>query len=144
MKQDELQIGDLVQSFPDTGKIDGIVCLREEHTAEEKWFAVVHLGGNKYERVNVGTLNPIPLTGEILKNNGFFYDGKNYILSYKDGTHDVALYISEMYMMPGFVTGTPDIKSNKPYRLNVFGTLHYVHELQHLLKFLKTKKEIVL
>lgn len=144
MRQDELQIGDLVQSFPDTGKIDGIVCLREEHTAEEKWFAVVHLGGNKYERVNVGVLNPIPLTGEILKKNGFFYDDKNYILSYKEGAHDVALYISQMHMAPGFVTGTPDLNSKKPYSLNVFGTLHYVHELQHLLKFLKIKKDIVL
>lgn len=89
-------------------------------------------------------LEPIPLTGEILKKNGFFYDDKNYILSYKEGAHDVALYISQMYMAPGFVTGTPDLNSKKPYSLNVFGTLHYVHDLQHLFKFLKIKKEIVL
>ena len=124
------------------------VCVRsndKEDTHNFKIKSIVNEG--VYGPSFVGfdeDLEPIPLTGEILKKNGFFYDGKNYILSYKDGTHDVALYISEMYMMPGFITGTPDLKSKKPYRLNVFGTLYYVHELQHLLKFLKTKKDIVL
>ena len=145
MRQDELQIGDLVQSFPDTGKIDGIVCLREEHTAEEKWFAVVHLGGNRYERVNVGMLNPIPLTGEILKKNGFKHLQDTYLFNIGINQFGIDLWIEI----------GPDswIENNKIYidslkeiddTMISVTTCKYVHELQHLLKLLKIRKDIVL
>ena len=79
MKAEDLQIGDWVQLFPDQCRVDGIICLREVHTAEEKWMAIVHLGGNKYERVNVDILEPIPLTHDILEKNGF----TNYDVGHK-------------------------------------------------------------
>jgi hypothetical protein len=141
MKATDLMIGDWVQAFPDQCRVDGIICLREEHTAEEKWMAIVHLGGNKYERVNVDILEPIPLTEEILENNNFqskedpyshrkfFFLGKNE-------------YNLDVYFDNGTI-----ILVEADYEPTVYAYMcdcKYVHELQHLLKGLEIEKEIII
>jgi len=132
MKAEDLMIGDWVNLYDSPIKIniDDLGVIERDETYDKG----VHC-------------KPIPLTEEILKKNGFKTDGKNLILHYKDNIHESALYLSEMYMAdpPGYVTGTPNLLTKeRPCNIDVFGVIHYVHDLQHLYKFRKIKKEIVL
>ena len=146
MKAKELMIGDLVQSFPYQCIVDGIICLREVHTADEKWMAIVHLGGNKYEQVKVDILEPIPLTPEILEKNGFerkmryipIYEGYKYYVI--DRGNDVCIEYDGMRisLVLLYECYTGSIESNG------ICPLDYVHELQHALKLCGIEKEIVL
>ena len=134
MKPTELMIGDWVLSYPEKGRVDGIICLREEHTADGKWMAIVHLGGNKYEQVNIGILEPIPLTTEILEKNGFVYAD----LPFEDFYEGYGLHIhggnyadghSNWYIICG---------------INVSMNVTHVHELQHALRLCGIDKDVVL
>lgn len=151
MKQGELQIGDWVLSFPDQCRVDGIICLREEHTAEEKWIAIVHLGGNKYERVNVGMLEPIPLTPEILEKNGFTnYDVghkvKGWTIMDEEYCSDIPFTLTDN----DFDTEQGDYKwgpvedDREESFVREVGRIKHVHELQHVLRVCGVNKEIVL
>lgn len=130
MKQDELMLGDWV---------------------------LLHAEGDSFPkpvRVTIGLLSdwvdklkPIPITHEILVKNGFYYNEKNYVLTYDVAWHESALYLSEMKNIwpdTGYVTGPLNLHSKPPYDIDVFGDLRYVHQLQHLYKFLKIRKDIVL
>ena len=138
MKANDLMIGDYVYIKSSDGEDTHIVKVK---TIEES-------GINLFNGfIEFSELEPIPLTKEILKKNGFKTDGKNLILHYMDGIHESALYLSEMYMVvpPGYVTGTPNLlMKERPCNIDVFGEIHYVHDLQHLYKFRKIKKEIIL
>ena len=135
MKQGDLQIGDWVLSFPDQCRVDGIICLREGHTAEEKWMAIVHLGGNKYERVNVGMLEPIPITHEILEKNGFKESYCAHILGSYDGK-EIMLDLGTVYLC--------EDDAPEGWEAIRIKDIQYVHELQHTLKYFNIDKEIVL
>ena len=128
-------------SFPDQCRVDGIICLREVHTADEKWMAIVHLGGNKYEQVNIGILEPIPLTPEILeKNFGKYYN--------RGGFHCYSISKDEKihYMVEDrHPSAAPD---NRIVFCRVPGVyicdVNYVHELQHTLRQCGIDKDIEL
>jgi len=143
MKATDLMIGDWVQSFPNQCRVDGIICLREEHTAEEKWMAIVHLGGNKYERVNVNILEPIPLTPEILEKNGWKIEGTSKAKYY---WHEEVPFCLPMC---GFeYSNGRNVSSDKLFADDFFETvnmrLSFVHKLQHALKSCEIEKEIIL
>lgn len=87
---------------------------------------------------------PIPLTPEILKKNGFV---NSYI--------DLSLNKDSVYKYNHFYTGNSvivDMESNKlivKYENNIWMNLPYnrtiyVHELQHVLKHCEIKKEIII
>lgn len=143
MKVAELMIGDWVLSFPDKCKVDSIICLREVHTAEEKWMAVVHIGGNEFQRVNVGILEPISLTREILERNGFCDTYKDRSLAKDD--------VFKWYDMYGHCV-TVDMNANAikiQHDSRVLLDLRYnivvpVHELQHTLRQCGIDKDIEL
>ena len=141
MRPEELMIGDLVQLSSYQGRVNGIIRLREVHTAEEKWMTIIHFGDNYYEQMRVDILEPIPLTPEILEKNGFKHldisstedtinrfvwrystDSQNIDLSYNKFTKD--------YMLDSF-------------RIHMFPII-YVHELQHALRMGGIEKEIEL
>ena len=152
MKPEELMIGDWVQSFPDQGRVDSIICLRETHTAEEKWVVIIHLGGNRYEQVKVDILEPIPLTPEILKKNGFTKYDVGHNVSGWTIMDDDHLYNSIPFTLtdndfdtePGEYKWGPVEDDREESFVREIGRMNYVHELQHLFKQCKIKKEIVL
>ena len=87
---------------------------------------------------------PIPLTPDILKKNGFV---NSYI--------DVSLNQDSVYKYNHFYTGNSvivDMESNKlivKYENDIWMNLPYsrtiyVHELQHVLKHCEIKKEIII
>lgn len=89
-------------------------------------------------------IEPIPLTPEILKKNGFV---NSYI--------DESLNKDSVYKYNHFYTGNSvivDMESNKlivKYENNIWMNLPYnrtiyVHELQHVLKHCDIKKEIII
>ena len=141
MKAEDLMVGDWVlytgNGEPNPRKVIEITMLNQVGLSDGNEWIIV---GEKY-------IQPIQLTEEILKKNGFKTDGKNLILHYMDNIHESALYLSEMYMAdpPGYVTGTPNLlMEERPCNIDVFGVIHYVHDLQHLYKFRKIKNDIVL
>lgn len=148
MKAKELMIGDWVQLFPDQCRVDGIICLREEHTAEEKWMTIVHLGGNKYERVDVDILEPIPLTHEILEKNGFVCvevgdNGigtpakfRNRFEKWECRTQWHTFHVFYDRIRHSF-------SFNAAYSNHIEG-MQYVHELQHALRISGIDKEVEL
>lgn len=90
------------------------------------------------------TFEPIPLTPEILKKNGFV---NSYI--------DLSLNKDSVYKYNHFYTGNSvivDMESNKlivKYENDIWMNLPYnrtiyVHELQHVLKHCEIKKEIII
>lgn len=143
MKTEDLMIGDWVKFMgdgePKPMKVIEITMLNQ--------VGLWDFDKNDYIVVGEKYIQPIQLTEEILKKNGFKTDGKNLILHYTDNIHETALYLSEMYMAdpPGYVTGTPNLlMEERPCNIDVFGVIHYVHDLQHLYKFKKINKEIIL
>ena len=152
MKATDLMIGDWVRLSSYYGRVDGIICLRETHTAEEKWMVIIHLGGNRYEQVKTDILEPIPLTPEILKKNGFIkYDvGHNvsgWSIPDKDGFYSsipFTLTDSDFDTELGDYKWGPVEDDREESFVREMGRMNYVHELQHLLKQCKIKKEIVL
>ena len=114
MKTTELMVGDWVNSDFDIFQIKEIF----EDAVRDK-------GGNDYE---FDCIYPIPLTGEILKRNGFSFDEI-------DGSYrhtDLGLWIGGRYAPFGCMIS------------NIYVELNYVHELQHALRMCKTENEIEL
>lgn len=112
MKTKELMIGDLVYDTEKKkyGRVDKL-----EHDVEDD------------------TVEPIPLTAEILKKNGFELD--------EEASNDFGF---ECYAFPlgkGFY-----IEHHNEYRITDHQLMEfkYVHELQHVLRLCKIDKEIEL
>ena len=86
----------------------------------------------------IPNFQPVPLTSEILKKNGFQFDkiaegfylklDTKYIIAYFLSDSETQIFINTFI--------------NKDVCLNT--TIRYVHELQHALKLCKIDKEIVL
>lgn len=91
--------------------------------------------------VEVGKLEPIPLTEEILAKNGFGYIERDTLMHY---TH---YYLGEPYFCRNMDLhiGT-DNKGHfwLNYLRNDIDGLRYVHELQHAFRLLRIDREVVL
>lgn len=152
MKATDLMIGDWVRLSSYYGRVDGIIRLREVYTAEEKWMVIVHFGGNWYEQVNVAILEPIPITPEILEKNGFTKYDVGHNVSGWSIVDDDNLYSAIPFTLTDndFDTESGEYKwgpvedDREESFVREIGRIKYVHELQHLLKQCKIKKEIVL
>ena len=157
MKVEDLMIGDWVHlistihnvSFPDDGVIqdEGYTTTRTPIKITTVSENCVSYYSNKLElyiTLSSKDIEPIPLTPEILKKNGFV---NSYI--------DLSLNKDSVYKYNHFYTGNSvivDMESNKlivkfendiwmnlPYSRTI-----YVHELQHVLKHCDIKKEIII
>lgn len=125
MEATDLMIGDWVRIAP-YDIIDQVDCLLTEYAITSH--------GDSYGYYDYKDIKPIPLTPEILENNGFrysdwsfagFYEGYGLQIhggNYADGH-------SNWYIICG---------------INVAMNVTYVHKLQHALKLCKIEKEIVL
>lgn len=124
MKASELQIGDYVNY---RGQIIKVTSLYDKGGSNE-----VGWSDKESVWVNGRCIEPIPLTAEILENNGFTRFGTDYILK---GEH--------------FGLDNPSIPSNylDNYWLRIsIKTVHieYVHQLQHALRLCGITREIIL
>ena len=129
MKANELMIGDWVQYPATMGNLVPckVVGISTEITVE---FTT---GARKYEALKA--VEPIPLTAEILENNGWEYGNwgsEDYDDEYYTFIDDFDIHIDENQT---FEIRTVDGCTIK---------LKYVHELQHALKLCGIEKEIEL
>ena len=94
-------------------------------------YDVVFSNGNVY-RYSSNELKPIPLTSEILQNNGWKEDGAWFRLN----TQRAYLYITKDAVVDDeFLVCVGDDKHN-------LTSISFVHELQHLLYGLKLNSEM--
>lgn len=125
MKANELQIGDYVNY---RGQIIKVTSLYDKGGSNE-------VGWSEKESVwvNGRCIEPIPLTAEILKKNGFEYFHKNYSsLSYD---HPFKLKM----------TNWPDENGlGGLWTICDIVEIRFVHQLQHALRLCEIEKEIVL
>lgn len=139
MKSTDLMIGDWVKSPHNSiAQIVEIVC---EETNDEKFEYFVTLS-DTFD-FHISEIFPIPLTTEILKNNGIVF---------KHGLADnsYAVYYGEIEDF--FITIQLKNKSNQidvlvekgDYSIIRVWNVEYVHQLQHALKLCGIEKEIVL
>lgn len=128
MKETDLMIGDWVMADNELLKVSDILRYRiYAHDAVEYY--------------PIENLEPILLTGEILKSNGFKHLDisspkdtiKQFVWRYSTDSQNIDLYYNKWtkdYMLESF-------------RIHVFPII-YVHELQHALRMGKIEKEIEL
>ncbi len=91
---------------------------------------------NRYEGlVSIDALHPIPLAEKIFATNGFDVGWQTYVTKYPYGDLIVE-YIDTKNIYRALIKDSGDIC--------IIGTIHYVHELQHILSVLNCNKEIVL
>lgn len=154
MKIEDLQIGDYLQYTADDGKdyVVMVLQLAKDGYHKEGVIFIPPWDKDAAWDVSLSQVRPIPLTEEILKKNGFRFDGSgqssmmlmtpweeqgirwNIYVGLKHRTIDVhAAHPEER--SPGWR------KSNKVV-LTVCGC--YVHELQHALRLCGINKEIKL
>lgn len=138
MKANELMIGDWVRrrwTCSDTGR----EVVKDFQVAEvRKNGETLYVWSDSGNIGAVEKIEPIPLTPEILKENGFGYVEKD-----EEITH---FYIGNRHSCRlGLHIGTNnkgDYWVNTNYN-DIYG-LKYVHELQHAFRLFKLEKEIVL
>lgn len=133
MKITDLMIGNWVayrRDFPD--KVDGISTGGHSvHLEHDGW-------------VNIGDIQPVPLTPEILEKNEFDLEGNGASFPCYEDTHLV--YMIEW----GYHEGTPTlhIASYHPNVKNYGSFLKHgvnnVHELQNAIRLCGIEKEVVL
>ena len=126
MEAKDLMIGDWVR-IPHINKI-GKVYRIDRANGKGNGFAAV-IAGDFHESL----LEPIPLTDEILKQNGFKYFHKNYAsLGYE---HPFQLKMNEW----------PDENGlGGLWTICDMVEIRYVHELQHALRLCGIDKEIII
>lgn len=89
-----------------------------------------------WDEISPSDIGPIPLTEDILKENGFKYDGdaalcsKHVLIFYGDKKHGWEVNI--------------DRDDLEPYGKSITIHVKYVHELQHALRICGVKKDIVI
>lgn len=134
MRQNELMVGDWVKlDFYDVpyGDEEESVWKNGKITAihHGNWVDV-NFGGPLAEcDIEVEDIQPIPLTEEILKKNGF-----------KDGQYFAELYIQGWHVISD--ARNLCMESERGWHMNI--PCRYVHELQHALRILKIEREIEL
>jgi hypothetical protein len=119
MKVEDLMIGDWVNMHGDNWRAT---------------LATLQLAWDK-----PGTIKPIPITKDILKNNDILYRKSSFYYIINDDkdlecTHYIYQTVQEDWAI-GVDTGA--------YDCSVFARIKYVHELQHALKLCGIDKEIV-
>ena len=141
MKATELMIGDLV-TFKDSQNDEAPIVVRiwQINGADE---ALVKIDGDEaLDEIEIDdNVVGIPITAEILKKNGFGYiekDEQFMLTHYYLGT---SRYCKNMDLHIG-TNNSGDYWIND--RRNSLYGLHYVHELQHVLRLWNIEKEIVL
>ena len=125
MKAENLMIGDYVQTEGKSIMVDAV------HQKKVGW----HNQQDRLSWVREGLLEPIPLTAEILKNNGFKRDGGASIGYYGKYTL-VLMHWSEDRMQ--FVIS--DDRPGWVLKLDI----SYVHELQQALRLCRIPMKIEL
>ena len=143
MKAEEIMIGDWVISFGAPHKIVGV------RTDTPYPYIKTNMSDTWYEEGMEGLLEPIPLTREILKKNGWKYefDKKKYMVRYDLGKEG-----KDCWMMWSIDEKTLDLQRQDEDLRNIYNLCvqrvvipcNYVHELQHALRLAGIDKEIVL
>jgi len=153
MKSEELMIGDWV-AITEPDDFHGYIGKVAITNAETNYI-MVHISNMHLHDVFVEDLQPIELTEEILKKNGFenipyagidcnkvwllheiSYYGKSFPLH----TNDIMLRYNILNHCWSIFFNIGGVHSD----FRTVTTIFYVHELQHLLKICKIEKEIVL
>ena len=137
MNSQELMIGDWIRfssepyNFEDAlrGKPVRVEGLRDEDGAIK-----VYERDTYYWSEDEDDFEPIPLTAEILKKNGWQEDDGWLVL--KNGTK---WNVSIAFHEDGYDI---EIFGQNPLTTQFLGHLNYLHELQHILTFMKIRKEI--
>lgn len=155
MKPTDLQIGDWVKwkdRYVQIAAISGIVYSFGHIDVE-----LAHCGDGLIERHDLKSISPIPLTPEILKNNGFKEYEEDYHNEYVCEMWDETSYYEIVISWrDSFDNGALDafnhvqwdegwklvIESEGSYNKGWCKTI-YLHELQDALRLCKINKEIV-
>lgn len=125
MKANELMIGDYVLVKPSKMFIK-IVAVQYKKVAYYSYT-------NKLIWVGEGLLEPIPLTPEILKKNGF----------HEEWDEDIKLMVCDSIIVE-IGNNYKLYTDGKMYLRRVLAPLYYVHQLQHALRICNIEKEIIL
>lgn len=129
MKTNELMIGDWIDNnlegkpyYVQISSIsdDGEICYKKDEIYQDLW-----LNDN---------VKPIPLTKEILENNGFNGDRDVRLLK-QDNFSITVVWLND---------GTIDVNYFNAMDEELHLSLEYVHQLQHLLRLIRYEKEIIL
>lgn len=123
MKPQELMINDFV--FVDTLSEYGWIPTKVREVAEE--CILVNLGEGK-EEVDNSAFKPIPLTAEILKNNGFTDVGDGY---YQNEEQCCGVELLNTFMFYVYVN---DYDNDECHDV---AQVFYVHQLQHALRLVE-------
>ena len=140
MKANEIQIGDWLyykgqfNAFP--FKVESITKKKVGYHAEP--------GDNRIYYIQLNEVQPIPITPEILEKNGF----KPYIPEYHLETvyacQDVSKAVAnELYALWPYQDGSFYLLLRVDGKDMVRMNIHYVHQLQHVLRLCGIEKEIV-
>jgi len=89
---------------------------------------------------NIEKVEPIPITPEILKKNGFVFNGYKYDL--RVGNYEMWAIFEEPYSQ-----GRHCLQIYNEYRdipIKYHNLFKYVHQLQHAMRLCGIKKEIIL
>lgn len=138
MKANELMIGDKIiakriecvgdggqyQEWNEFGEIIRIL--------EDTVYVMFDKQKDDWEEMDIKDIKPIPLSAEILEKNGFEYINDEYgcwLLG--------KIELREREPYNGFFEVEINIAKETTY-------IHYLHELQHVLKLCKSQKDVVL
>lgn len=125
MKLSEIQIGDWVSCFGDPVRVTAVRTVYDDRT-----YSICIMSSLKIEYFfKEENAKPVPLTTDILINNGFGQDtiGSGLILHIDNSEN---LYVLVNYRHNGECRNVEI--SNKMY--NLLCPIQYVHELQHALR----------
>ena len=153
MKIEELQIGDYLQYTTDDGKEHTVKVTQLEKDGYHKEGVSFIPPWDKDDEwdVSLSKVRPIPLTEEILKKNGFRFDGSGQrsmllMTPWKEMGIRWHIYVGLKHRTIDVLAAHPEErspgwrKSNKIV-LNVSGC--YVHELQHAIRMAGIEGEII-
>lgn len=133
----ELMIGDWVKPF---GSKDGIYAKVTTLDCDGR-FGLITNGGNPHHGTE-DTVEPVPLTVEILERNGFEKDWRD---SYQFMDDDEGLEITFFPKEVNYTDGAYDCVDIFRGCLSITDMpVKFVHELQHALKLCESKKVIEL
>lgn len=144
MKATDLMVGDLFKAvdynspFRITAIYDDVVQTQADYQSE--------IDGNWYSEAEIKDLLPIELTEEILVKNGFERSERWHYLTTKVSNIKITIQLG----CGGKIDYVRVLEQNEiqpftTYYLDaVLNNIHYVHQLQHLLRLVGVQKEIEL
>lgn len=132
----DLMIGDWIM-FPNS-----IEKIQEVAYVEGKGYCASFAASATLFPIPIDKLEPIPLTKEILENNGFVGDG--YAHLFIDDTTHLQYYYHE-HRLRKYYYGIDEYDNHREVKDITFQChCYYVHELQHALKLCGIEKEVQL